>query len=202
MGEAAVQHHIFTEEEYYELEESAPERHYFYRGEIHAMAGASLNHERIVARISRRLNERLDGSGCEAVGSNLKVKAVESDLVTYPDVTVLCGRPETDRNSANTILNPRLLAEVLSKSTTKHDPTIKLQAYLRIPTLSDCLLVWQDMVRVEHHFRVGDGEWQFRRYLRRADSIQLDNFNFGIPLEEIYFEIDVPDGAISIQCSE
>ena len=49
----------YTREEYLAMEEAAEEKSEYYKGEIFAMAGASLDHNRIVIDLCARLNQVL-----------------------------------------------------------------------------------------------------------------------------------------------
>src|SRR4051812_15002854 len=108
-----------TPEEYLRRERDAEVRSEYYRGEIFAMSGGSLEHSRIIANAIRRLGERLDGSPCGVFDSNLRIRIERTTLYTYPDASVVCGPPEFDPLDARreTVVNLTLLVEVLSPST-------------------------------------------------------------------------------------
>lgn len=57
---------------------------------------------------------------CVALAGAQRVYVQATDLATYPDVSVACGRPNYDADG-RTLLNPSLLVEVLSPSTEDHD---------------------------------------------------------------------------------
>lgn len=65
-------------------------------------------------------------------------------LAGYPDVTVVCGAVETDPENADTVVNPMLIVEVLSPSTTDYDLGEKFEHYRQIPSLAAVVYVWQD----------------------------------------------------------
>lgn len=75
---------------------------------------------------------------------------------------MVCGHVETDPEDEETITNPVLLVEVLSKSTEKRDRETKAPHYRQIPSLREYLLISQKEPRVEHHLRNGDGSWTLR----------------------------------------
>lgn len=66
-----------------------------------------------------------------------------TDLATYPDVSVVCGRPEYAPEDMHAIVNPVLLVEVLSDSTEAYDRIDKAAHYRQIPSLQEYLLVWR-----------------------------------------------------------
>lgn len=149
MGEAARIRPVFSVDDYLEYEVASPEKHEFVDGEILAIAGGSALHYRIVARITTALNVLLDNSLCEAVSADQRVRAGQQNDYFYPDVTVYCGDAEFESRRAETLLTPLVLFEVLSPSTSQYDRTTKLQAYKSIRSLTDYVIIWQDMVRVE-----------------------------------------------------
>ena len=79
-----------TPEQYLEIERQASFKSEFYRGEMFAMSGASRVHNTIQANLIRHLGNRLDGSPCQAVGSDLRVHVPATGLYTYPDAVIHC----------------------------------------------------------------------------------------------------------------
>lgn len=185
---------VYTLQEYYSLEKMANLRHEYWCGEIFMMAGASPIHVRIATQTATELNLRLRGSACYAGTSDQRVRIEAADLNTYPDVVVSCEDARFDPLDSYTLLEPKLLVEVLSPSTSEYDRTTKLEAYKRISTLSDYLIVWPDKICIEHHVREGAG-WAMRRYERRADVLPISSFNTELPLAEVYRRLDLPEGA-------
>jgi Uma2 family endonuclease len=47
--------------------------------------------------LQQRMRERHLGAGCQVVSSDLRVKVSATGLYTYPDVAVVCGKPELER---------------------------------------------------------------------------------------------------------
>lgn len=200
MGEPALARPFYTEEEYLRLENESEVRHEYYRGEIIAMAGGSPTHALIVSRICVGLANRLADSSCEVVIQDQRVKTEDGDLTAYPDVVVYCGEGEFDKKDKYALRTPFVLVEVLSPSTANYDRGTKLESYRRIPTLTDYLTVWQDMVRVEHFSRTTVSEdWTFQRYLRRADLVRFHSLDIEVSIEEFYRRLDLPDGALNFQ---
>jgi len=84
-----------------------------------AMAGASADHNRIVRNVLTLLDAQLKGETCEVFPSDLRL-ACPCGLLTYPDVQVVSGELEFFGDQRDTITNPRLIVEVLSKSTERY----------------------------------------------------------------------------------
>ncbi len=190
---------LATEDEYFALEETDSDTRYeFWNGTIVAMATAVPRHSRIVNRIAYSLTSRLLGKGCEITTSDQKVKTAEQ-IFTLPDVVVSCENEQFDPRWTHVLLNPHILIEVLSPSTRNKDRGAKLAAYQALPSLLDYLIVWPNMVQIEHYARQSETDWLFRRYLNRSQSIHLVCRQLEIPVEEFYLFLDIPEGVLTLE---
>lgn len=99
----------------------------------------------------------------------------------YPDVTVICGPPETLEEERDVAVNPTVLIEVLSQSTEAYDRGPKFLAYQALSTLQDYLLVSQGSAQVEHYQRhpEGSGCTPSMRVWMRASSFPLSGLACG-----------------------
>lgn len=174
MGEPALQPDLLTVEEYLAFEAKSEIRHEYWNGYIRAMSGAAPPHVTLASQLSYRLNAALDGSTCQAGNSDMAVRIDAENAFVYPDVVVWCDEAEFDEMTPRILLTPLVVAEVLSPSTSSHDPTAKLQAYLKIPSLMDYLILSPERVSVEHYTRGQDGAWPYRHYVLRSQIIRLD----------------------------
>ena len=113
----AVPRKKLTPAEYLAIERQAEFKSEFLNGEMFAMAGASLPHTRIKDNLARMLNNQLEGGPCFAATSDLRVKVSATGLYTYPDAVVICDEPEFEDADVDTLLNPRVIIEVLSPPT-------------------------------------------------------------------------------------
>src|SRR4051794_4528568 len=118
-----------SEEEYLRLEENSVEKHEYYRGEIFLMAGGSERHNLIASNTLGELWSNLRGKNYRTYNSDMRVKIESNSLHTYPDVSVVCGEPRFAAGRSDTIVNPVLMAEVLSPSTEKYDRSQKFELY-------------------------------------------------------------------------
>lgn len=85
-------------------------------------------HQRLVTKIWAAVTQCLAGSKCEAFVSPIDVKLSESDIV-QPDIAVV---REPDRITDTHIEGPpKLVVEVLSTSSLRHDRIRKLNLYCR-----------------------------------------------------------------------
>jgi len=181
MTEPARRHFSFRE--YVRLEEYSNVRHEFLEGVIYAMAGGTPAHAALAARVIQRLGAQLDGRRCEVFTSDLRVRVAATGLATYPDVTVVCGKLETDPEDPATVLNPTVLVEVLSDSTAEYDGGEKLDHYRKIASL-------REIVLVSHREPLVD---VWRRDQREAWSRQAAGVGQTVTLQSIACELAIDD---------
>jgi Uma2 family endonuclease len=171
--------HRFTEEEYLEIERASEYKSEFIDGEIFAMAGGIDNHLRLQSNFQGELFIRLRGGPCEVVGSDLRVKIPAAKIHTYPDVSVVCGRPEN-------LLSPTVIVEVLSRSTESYDRGKKSQAYRTLESLKEYILVDQYVVLVECYSRRDDNTWTSHVYTKLDEELRIDSIGVSIPISGLY----------------
>jgi Uma2 family endonuclease len=176
--------------------EGSEERLEFVDGQILAMSGASLEHGLIVGRIATALSNQLRGRPCGVVSQGTLVRAQAGDDTFLPDVAVFCGPPERDRlRGVDLLLNPVLLVEVLSPSTTNYDHGRKWESYRGIGSLQHYLLVAQDKARVERYTRHGEHFWHYTETLGLDGVVQIESLNVSLTLAGIYEGVLTADGA-------
>ena len=176
----------YSPADYLEMEEVADYRSEYYQGEVFAMAGETLNHNRIALDLCASLNQRLAGQPCEAFAENIKVWAEAVSLFAYPDVIVVCGEPEFYPNRTDIILNPLVVVEVQSVSTRKYDRGGKFDLYRAVPSFKEYLILDQYRIHVEQYVLNEVGQWDMREYRQASDSLSFSSIPVEIPLQEIY----------------
>jgi Uma2 family endonuclease len=182
-----------TPEEYLELERQAETRHEYFDGMIYEMAGESLAHSQICVNLAGELRGQLKGKPCQALSPNMKVRTSEAGLFAYPDVTVVCGEPLFHDRQRDVLLNPTVIIEVLSPSTERYDRGKKFMRYCSaVETLSDYILVSQDMPLLEHLERQADGRW-IHAFVRGLESkLYLASIDCEIRFSEVYERVVFP----------
>lgn len=148
--------------EYLAWERDQRDRHQLLRGVVYAMAGGTPRHNLLCARVLARFDAALRGGPCRPFSSDQKIHLPVTRDYVYPDGTVVCGAVELHVDTSDVIVNPRVVVEVLSKSTEQHDRGDKWEGYREIPSLSDYILVSQRVARIEHFGREVDGSWRYR----------------------------------------
>jgi len=189
----------FTATEYLSMERASDVKHEFAFGEIYAMSGASARHVGIVSNIVGELRNQLRERPCQVYSTDLCLSVDANQRYTYPDVMVVCDKPQFLDKELDTLLNPDLIVEVLSESTRNYDRGDKFQQYRGIPSFREYLLVDQAKAHVERYSKQSGGTWSLWETDDMNASIQLDSVGAKLPLTEIYFKIDFEDKeAVSI----
>ena len=182
----------FSEAEYLLIERAAEYKSEFCDGEIYSMAGATRTHVLIAGNIGTLLYAQFRDRRCEAYMSDMRVKAADSAMYTYPDVVAVCGEPRFLDSRNDTLTNPQLVVEVMSPSTEDHDRGAKVRRYRQIESLTDYLLVSQDCPLIEHGTRDGLRQhvWTLREYSSLSDQIEIESLEVRLPLADVYAKVD------------
>jgi Uma2 family endonuclease len=128
-------------------------KHEYLNGEIMMMAGASLEHNRIVSNLVAALHAQMHGRSCDVFSSDMRVHISATGLYTYPDIAALCGVPQLEDDESDTLLNPEVIIEVLSPSIEAYDRGSKFDHYRSLESLQTYVLVAQDRWQIELYQR-------------------------------------------------
>jgi Uma2 family endonuclease len=190
---AVARQPYLTAEEYLAIERRAETKSELINGRMYAMAGTALQHNRITRNLLSRLEAQFGDGRCEALSSALRVRVDATGLYTYPDVVVVCGEPEFEDAELDTLLNPRVILEVLSESTEKYDRGAKFAHYRQLESVQEYVLVAQDRAQVEHYLRQGE-QWLLTPYRGLDAVLRFPTLNCAIPLSEVYARVEFPVG--------
>jgi Uma2 family endonuclease len=180
-----------TTEAFLELERAAEEKHEYWHGEVFAMADGSPAHSLVISNIQIALGMRLAGKRCYVFNSDLQVIVRAGELVTYPDITVLCDKPRYSDDRKDTLSNPTLVVEVLSPSTRKTDLGEKAFLYRQMTSLKEILVVDQTPGVIEHHWKLPNGHWELEVLSDPGAAIKMESLGFDLPVSEVYSNIEV-----------
>jgi Uma2 family endonuclease len=182
--------HYITPEEYLTFErECIDQKHEYFDGEIFAMSGASRRHNLISINITGNLYPQLKNRSCEMYAADMRVNICASGLYTYPDIVVVCGEPEFEDQIFDTLLNPVIIIEILSKSTENYERGKKFENYRKIKSLQEYLLVSQEEIHVDHYQRQTNQLWTFQSYTSPEEKIILTSVNAELILADVYAKI-------------
>ena len=199
MGVAEPVNKRLTEAEYLDLERSLEARNEFFDGEVFAMSGGTPLHSQIATSLAREFGNKLKGRDCIPYNSDLRLKVEATGLFTYPDLSVVCGPLQFASGTDDTVVNPRLIIEVLSDSTEAYDRGKKFENYRQMPSLREYLLVSQKEPRIEQFVRQPNGQWLLRDAAGLDATLALPSLEIDIFLAEVFAGVEFVPAPIRAQ---
>jgi Uma2 family endonuclease len=190
MHTAQTEKKVYTPEEYLEFEVNSEERHEYINGEIVLMTGGTPNHNQITGNFYAELNFALKRQPYRVFITDQRLWIPRKRIHTYPDVMVVQGELQLEEGRRDTITNPLMIAEVLSKSTRSYDKDDKFAAYRSIPSFQEYLLIDQYEMHVEQYFKSDSNSWTFSEYDEANGTISLKSISFQFTLADIYDKVD------------
>ena len=187
---AQVETKTYTAQEYLELEVNSLDRHELINGEIILMAGGSPDHNEIALNLGGALKLALKGKPYRTFSSDQRLLVPQLNNYTYPDLMVVAKPIELQSGRTDTITNPLLIAEVLSKGTRAYDRDEKFAAYRTIPSFQEYLLIDQYRLRVEQYSKTDANKWIFSEYSCAGDRLMLSSISVEILVSDLYENIE------------
>jgi Uma2 family endonuclease len=180
----------YSPTEYLELEVISEYRHEYIDGEIIPMTGGTPNHNQIAGNFYAALNFALKRQPYRVFIADQRLWIPKKQIHTYPDVMVVAGSLEFSEGRTDTITNPLVICEVLSKSTRSYDLDEKFAAYRTIPSFQEYVLIDQYKNHVEQYSKTDENKWIFSEYEEESTILTLSSIQFQIPLSDIYDKVD------------
>jgi Uma2 family endonuclease len=178
---------LMTVEEYLRFDERSPIRHEFVAGEVYAMSGVTLRHNRISLNIATHLSAAAGDGPCQVFSTDVRLRA-DGDVYYYPDAMVVCGQvAELDI----VVAAPCVVVEVTSPSTARIDRGEKLTAYRSIPSVRAYVIVDHRRRRVERHWRADEGSAWNREEIVGDGSVRVPCLDVELSLDTIYRRVDL-----------
>ena len=187
---SAIPKTFMTESEYLAFELESEFKHEYFNGEIFAMTGASEPHNTISSNINASFHGQFRGRPCKIYSSDMRVFIPKTGLYTYPDLVIVCGKPEFVAGILDTLLNPIILIEILSPSTEAYDRGQKFQHYRTIPSLREYLLVSQYAPRIEHFLWTEQHGWNLLDAIGLNSKLTLPSIDCTLELTDVYDKVD------------
>lgn len=184
--EPAVKYNYVSQEDYLEAERKALEKHEYYQGEIFAVSGPSVRHNKIQSNTIGELYLKLKGKNCQPYGSDLRIHIPENTFYTYPDISIFCTPPDLTDEHFDTATNPTVIIEILSKSTRNYDRVSKFNLYRNIKSLHTYILNDSLSYSIELHSRNNDNTWQLQDLKSLDAAMVLKTLQIEILLKDIY----------------
>lgn len=185
--------------EFINWERKAETKHEYVDGRIIDMAGASLWHNRIVSNIIGHIYPFPSGKTCQIYPSDLRIYAKSKESYFYPDASIICGDPEFSDEIKDTIVNPKVIFEILSPSTKDYDTGIKLYYYMQIKSLQQYIMIDSAILIVRSALRQADGAWRFQELDNMDENILIEPIQCILQLKETYDGIHFPNDLQSLK---
>ncbi|MEH2370245.1 Uma2 family endonuclease [Nostoc sp.] len=180
----------YTPEEYLELEEKAEYKSEYRDGEIVPMTGGTTNHNKIAGNFYAYLKFGLRGNNYDVYIGDVRLWIPRYRQHTYPDVMVIKGQPIYTGTSTTTVMNPMLIAEVLSKSTKNYDQGDKFLYYRSIPEFKEYILIDQYQYHVMQYVKTAESQWSFTELEDESATLSLQTVDFQIELRDLYEQVN------------
>lgn len=174
-----------TPEDYIMAERQSATKNEFVNGRVIGRSGSNRQHNLLVSNTAIGIGSRLHGHKSEIYIGNMRVK-LRNNFICYPDIVFVTGEPSFADQNSDLLLNPTVVVEIFSGDTNNSDKTKKLESFLEMPSIRECMLLKQDEMRVEHYAKQNQKQWIYRIYNERDDVISLDSIGCKISLQEIY----------------
>ena len=192
----ALPEQYISVDEYLRLETESPVKHEYIDGQVYAMAGASDSHVTIALNLASLLRAHIRGTGCRVYMSDMKARVDARNRFFYPDVMVTCD--SQDRGTSTYKRFPKLIVEVLSKSTEAFDRGDKFLAYQALESLQEYVVINTRHQRLEIFRRNESGLWVLQVYRAEDETFELKTVDFISTFAELYEDVvleptEIPD---------
>jgi Uma2 family endonuclease len=180
---------LITPEQYLEVERKAEYKSEYYQGVVYAMAGGSMVHCLIAGNLVSELRQAVKKRSCFVYSSDLRLRT-PAGLYTYPDIQVVCGDSLLADDQKDTLTNPSLVVEILSRSTEARDRGFKFSQYRMIESMQEYFLVSQQEPRVERYLRQPGDQWLLTESVGLDGSFRSESLACSIPLADVYDKVE------------
>jgi len=182
---------VYSQDEYLEMERAADYKSEYYQGEIFAMAGASHNHNRIVENLTGECYVAFKGKSCRTYSSDQRIHIPSNGLYTYPDLLILCEKNQYLDDKKDTIINPGIIVEVLSASTSAYDRGEKFHFYRSILSLKEYVLIDSLSIAAKVFRKSDEGIWFLASEAYSIDgAIELGTIDLRLNMADIYADTE------------
>ena len=183
-------------ENYLSAERQNAAKNELHDGRILAKSAANRWQNLIAANATVAVGSRLHGHKGELYAGGMRVQ-LKPNRFCYPDVVIVNVEPIFTDSNSDVLLNPTVVVEIFSNRTNNSNKTEKLESYLALDSIRECLLVKEDEMRVEHYAKQNAKQWVYRIYNERDDVISLDSLNCKLSLAELYAQVKLKQTEIT-----
>lgn len=188
--ETLIVDRTLTAEAYLEAERNGTQEEYgkyeYHDGELVLMGGASKEHNRVSTNLILLIGTQLTDKSYELFHSDMRTFAPDANSYFYPDLVVCQGEAQFKDDEFDNLINPALVVEILSPSTSAKDRGVKFEAYRSIASLNEYLLISPKSVLVEHYQRQQPNEWKLTIHQEADAMLSLLDNSVTLRLSDVY----------------
>ena len=174
----------YSEADFEEIQKNYNGKAEYSNGAIILSSTTSIKHNDIISHLNYHLVSYLRNKKCKTYSESIEVIFKnESEIYKFkPDLFIMCDDVTTQGQSFTSA--PRIIFEIISKSTARHDYITKLDVYQRFGVL-EYNIVEQDGYMVQ--YSLIDGQYKITNTFKEKDEYISTVFpELKIPLEEIF----------------
>jgi Uma2 family endonuclease len=190
MTATLAQPKVLTFLEFLELEQKSEVKHEFHKGKLKEMAGGTQRHSLLASNLGTFLTlfKCRKHKEVHVFGSDLTIYIEPIDKSVYADLSVVEGVPLGIYGSNQTIVNPKLIIEVLSPSTQTYDKGDKFDNYRLLPSLREYILVYPDEPKIDCYYLKDPlkNVWLFHQIVGLDASIKFQSIGCTVQLKNMY----------------
>lgn len=182
----------YTLEQYLQKEAKSVNKHEFIDGQIIKMPYAKGPHNIISVNMMTQLVFNLENLEKNYIvfPSDQKIYFPSLDEGVYADALAVCEKPLYWDDNQLLLINPIIVVEVLSKSTSRYDRTSKFDKYKTLESIREYVLIRQDMYYAEIWYRESPGHWQETIITDISEKIPLQSVDISIAMEKVYRNVE------------
>jgi Uma2 family endonuclease len=177
-------------EEYLALDRAAEIKSEYHDGEMFPMEAVTWTHARIAINVAAWIDGQLRATSYNIAGA-LRLRISPTKFV-IPHFVVVYGKPDLIDEHQDTLTNPKVIIEILSRSTVDYDFGEKFYLYRRLSSFEEYVLISQDTARVETFRKTSDSKWLLSTYEGLESTVTLESVGVSLPLTEVYDDIELP----------
>lgn len=183
---------FISKEEYFTMLAESDHKIEYVDGEVVMMVGGSRNHGRIVGNTYFHL--RSNQGDCKAWSSEAGVAVKSLNRYYFPDATVVCGQEEfNDENKVAQLINPCLLVEVVSDSSSDRDRVEKFRAYRQLESFKEYILIDSRSCLIDVYYRESADLWHYRSYTQPEQLVKIHSLEVELPVSVFYENVEFPE---------
>jgi Uma2 family endonuclease len=183
-------------DDYLMSERTSATKNEYLNGRVIARSGSNRWHNLIVSNIAVAIGSRVNGPKHDIYVGNMRVK-LKNNYICYPDVVVVANEPTFSDQGLDLLLNPTVVIEMISNGTNSSDKTQKLENFLAMDSIRECLLIKEDEMRIEHYAKQNAKQWIYKIYNERDDVVSMESIQCKVSLSEIYAHIKFGQAPLS-----